>query len=162
MKIPDHVIDGALDAANKKLLEVSKRISKELGAQMTIDNLTFGEIKQLVSIFNGEQQEKEPVSSLNKMIGQKVIIRTYSAGVWFGTLSEKAGNEVILTNARRMWLWKAKQSISLSAVAIHGIDEGASKIVAPVASVWLEAIEIIPCEAVAVKSLEGAEHVKAS
>lgn len=129
---------------------------------MTIDNLTFGEIKQLVSMFNGAQQAPQPDGGLNTMIGAKVIIRTYSAGVWFGTLSEKAGNEVILTNARRMWLWKAKQSISLSAVAIHGIDEGASKIVAPVASVWLEAIEIIPCEAVAVKSLEGAEHVKAS
>lgn len=129
---------------------------------MTIDNLTFGEIKQLVSMFNWAQQAQGPQSGLNKMIGQKVIIRTYSAGVWFGTLSEKAGNEVILTDARRMWFWKAKQSISLSAVAIHGIDEGASKIVEPVASVWLEAIEIIPCEAAAVKSLEGAAHVEAS
>lgn len=129
---------------------------------MTIDNLTFGEIKQLVSMFNGSQQAQGPQSGLNKMIGEKVIIRTHSAGVWFGTLSEKAGNEVILTDARRMWLWKAKQSISLSAVAVHGIDEGASKIVEPVASVWLEAIEIIPCSESAIESLEGAAHVKAS
>ena len=34
-------------------------------------------------------------------IGQEVIIRTYSAGVWFGRLKEKSGNEVILTEARR-------------------------------------------------------------
>lgn len=127
---------------------------------MTIDNLTLGEIKKLVSMFG--QQQTQNSASLDSMIGRKVIIRTYSAGVWFGTLSEKAGNEVILTDARRMWFWKAKQSISLSAVAIHGIDEGASKIVEPVASVWLEAIEIIPCEDVAIKSLEGAAHVKAS
>lgn len=127
---------------------------------MTIDNLTLGEIKKLVSMFG--QQQTQNSASLDSMIGRKVIIRTYSAGVWFGTLSEKAGNEVILTDARRMWFWKAKQSISLSAVAIHGIDEGASKIVEPVASVWLEAIEIIPCEEVAIKSLEGAAHVKAS
>lgn len=42
-------------------------------------------------------------------IGQEVIIRTYSAGVWFGRLKEKAGNEVILTEARRMWRWWAKK-----------------------------------------------------
>ena len=129
---------------------------------MTIDNLTFGEIKELLSMFGQQQQGTAQQPTLNGMIGQKVIIRTYSAGVWFGTLSEKAGNEVILKDARRMWRWKASQSISLSAVAIHGIDEGASKIVEPVASVWLEAIEIIPCEEVAIKSLEGAAHVKAS
>ena len=35
-------------------------------------------------------------------IGQEVIIRTYSAGVWFGRLKEKAGNEVILTEARQI------------------------------------------------------------
>lgn len=130
---------------------------------MTIDNLTLGEIKQLVAMFSGEQrQTQEHIGSLNKMIGQKVIIRTYSAGVWFGVLSEKNGNEVILTNARRMWFWKAKESISLSAVAVHGIDQGQSKIVEPVTSVWLEAIEIIPCSKAAIESLEGALHVKAS
>ena len=129
---------------------------------MTIDNLTLSEIKGLLSMFGQQQQGTAQQPTLNGMLGQKVIIRTNSAGVWFGTLSDKAGNEVILTDARRMWFWKAKQSISLSAVAIHGIDEGASKIVEPVASVWLEAIEIIPCEAAAVKSLEGAAHVEAS
>ena len=38
----------------------------------------------------------------NFAIDQEVIIRTYSAGVWFGVLKQKAGNEVILTKARRM------------------------------------------------------------
>ena len=127
---------------------------------MTIDNLTLGEIKELVSMFGHQTAQGTP--SLNGMIGQKVIIRTNSAGVWFGTLSEKAGNEVILKDARRMWLWKAKQSISLSAVSVHGVDESESKIVEPVASVWLEAIEIIPCEEVAIASIEGAPNVKSS
>ena len=60
-----------------------------------------------------------------------------------------------------MWSWKAQQSISLSAVAIHGIDRGESKIVAPVPSVWLEAIEIIPCSAAAIDSISGADCVEA-
>lgn len=129
---------------------------------MTIDNLTFGEIKGLLSMFGQQQQGTAQQPTLNGMLGQKVIIRTNSAGVWFGTLSDKAGNEVILNDARRMWYWKAAKSISLSAVAIHGIDKNASKIVEAVPSVWLEAIEIIPCSEDALKSIQGAPDVKAS
>lgn len=99
--------------------------------------------------------------SIKTMIGKKVIVRTYSAGVWFGTLTEKDGNEVILGGARRMWRWWAAESISLSAVSIHGINQAKSKIVQGVESVWLEAIEIIPCTDVAIGSLEGAENVEA-
>lgn len=98
---------------------------------------------------------------LNKMIGEKVIIRTYSAGAWFGLLCEKDGNEVILANGRRMWKWWAKESISLSAVALYGIKQDKSKIVEPVDSVWLEAIEIIHCSKVAIVDLEGAPNVQA-
>lgn len=100
--------------------------------------------------------------TLKTMIGQKVIVRTYSAGVWFGTLSEKDGTEVILTDARRMWYWHAAESISLSACALYGINRNKSKIVAPVPSVWLDAIEIIPTSNAASTSIEGAAHVKAS
>ncbi len=99
--------------------------------------------------------------TLNTMIGQKVIIRTYSAGVWFGTLDEKDGNEVILKNARRMWRWWAAESISLSAVALYGIKQDNSKIIEAVSSVWLEAIEIIPCSDTSIISLETAPHAEA-
>jgi ferredoxin-fold anticodon binding domain-containing protein len=101
-------------------------------------------------------------STLTGMIGKKVIVRTYSAGVWFGTLTEKSGNEVILSGARRLWRWWAAESISLSAVAIHGINQEKSKIVQAVDSVWLDAIEIIPCSDVAIASLEAAKNVSAS
>lgn len=124
---------------------------------MNINDLTIGQAKELASLFaNNNTQE-----TLNTMIGKKVIIRTYSAGVWFGELAEKARNEVILKNARRMWRWWAKESISLSACAIYGIKHDQSKIVSPVESVWLEAIEIIPCTDAAIKSLEDAPHVSA-
>ena len=99
---------------------------------MTIDNLTLGEIKQIISMF-GQQTEKAS-SGLNNMVGRKVIIRTYSAGVWFGRLAEKSGNEVILEDARRLWYWKAAESISLSSVAIYGVDRGVSKIVEAVST----------------------------
>lgn len=95
------------------------------------------------------------------MIGKKVIIRTYSAGVWFGELEQKSGNEVILKDARRMWKWWAKEGISLSACALYGVKHDGSKIIEAVDSVWLEAIEIIPCTDTAIQSLEGAPYVKA-
>ena len=94
-------------------------------------------------------------------IGECVIIRTYAAGVWFGKLSKKAGKEVILTEARRMWYWHCKESISLSGVVVYGIDREKSKIAAPVDQVWLEAIEIIPIKGEAMESIKGAEIVKA-
>lgn len=95
-------------------------------------------------------------------IGKEVIIRTYSAGVWFGVLLQKAGNEVILTKARRMYTWWAKESISLSGVARHGIKQENSKICGELDSVWLEAIEIIPVTGNAAESISTAPEVAQS
>lgn len=124
-----------------------------------IDSLTLGQIKEISSLVNGENKPYD--SGLTMMIGKKVIIRTYSAGVWFGTLYQKDRNEVILYNARRMWTWWAKEGISLSAVAVNGIKQKDSKIAEQVGSVWLEAIEIIPCTDVAIKSIEESPNAKA-
>ena len=96
------------------------------------------------------------------VIGKEVIIRTYSAGVWFGVLKQKAGNEVILAKARRMCKWLAKESISLSGVARHGIKQDDSKICGELDSVWLEAIEIIPVTGNAAESIRTAPEVAQS
>ena len=95
-------------------------------------------------------------------IDKEVIIRTYSAGVWFGVLKQKAGNEVILTKARRMYKWWAKESISLSGVARHGIKQEDSKICGEVDSVWLDAIEIIPVTGNAAESIRTVPEVAQS
>ncbi len=123
---------------------------------MNIDDLV-----KLASLLQDNNNKSKEEKTLNTMIGQKVIVRCFSAGNWFGVLSEKSGNEVILKDARRMYKWWAKESISLSAVALYGVKQDKSKIAAPVKWVWLEAIEIIPCSDVAIKSLEEAPHVEA-
>lgn len=99
--------------------------------------------------------------TLKSMMGKDVIVRTYSAGVWFGTLSEKDGNEVILTNARRLYWWHAAESITLSAVAKYGLNHKESTIAIPIESVWLEAIEILPCTDIAIASIKEAPDAKA-
>lgn len=125
---------------------------------MNLDDLTIGQVKQISAMLNN----KTELNGLNDyLMGEYVIIRTYSAGVWFGLLSEKSGNEVILKNARRMWSWKAAKSISLSGIALYGINDSGSKIVTAIESVWLEAIEILKCTEVAISSLKGAKDVEA-
>ena len=118
-----------------------------------------------------EEAEEEPLPPVtvteakginDYAIGKEVIIRTYSAGVWFGVLKQKAGNEVILTKARRMYKWWAKESISLSGVARHGIKQDDSKICGELESVWLEAIEIIPVTGNAAESIRTAHEVAQS
>ena len=117
--------------------------------------VTLKEIAELLAMKNTAAE-----SGLNSFIGQEVIIRTYSAGVWFGRLKEKSGNEVILTEARRMWRWWAKESISLSGVALHGIKQENSRIAGAVDSVWLQAIEIIPISGTAAESIRTAQETK--
>ena len=118
---------------------------------MSIDNLTLGEAKSLVNLFNFSDSKKD---SLNSMIGKFVIIRTYSAGVHFGELSEKAGSEVILKNARRLYYWKTNGGISLSEVAKTGLHDD-SKVCSTLDGIWLDAIEIIPCSLDAIASIQS-------
>ncbi len=74
--------------------------------------------------------------------GDKVLIRTYSAGVHFGTLTQREGQEVHLSNARRLWSWSG--ALSLSEVASKGIDLKNSKVSVPIEEIVLtQAVEII-------------------
>lgn len=126
---------------------------------MDINDLTIGQAKELASLFGGKQTDAKGLNQY--AIGEKVIVRTYSAGVWFGVLSEKSANEVILKKARRLWRWWAAESISLSAVAVFGIKQDKSQIAPELEQIWLEAIEIIPTTDVAAKSIESEKNAKA-
>lgn len=87
------------------------------------------------------------------LIGQKVIVRTYSAGVHIGTLTAKAGKEARLSDAHRAWYWKG--AFTLSEVATKGVSNG-SKIGVAVPTIELtEAIEIIPINDAAFATLEA-------
>ena len=87
------------------------------------------------------------------MIGKTCIVRTHSAGVFLGTVKERSGKEVLLTDARRIWYWDG--AASLSQLANEGTSKpGNCKFPAPVAEVLLtEAIEIIPATEAAIASI---------
>lgn len=89
------------------------------------------------------------------MIGKQVIVRTYSAGVFYGTLVSREGKESLLKNARRLWYWKG--AASLSQLAQSGTaSPNECKFPEPVDEILLtETIEILNVSEQAQKSIEG-------
>lgn len=77
------------------------------------------------------------------MIGRYCMVRTYSAGVFAGTVQSRDGEEIVLTDARRIWYWKG--AASLSQLATDGTSQPTQcKFPAPVTEVLLRGvIEII-------------------
>lgn len=97
---------------------------------------------------NGVRYRKEAETDDNY-----VIVRTYSAGVFAGTLIRREGKEVELSNARRIWQWSG--AASLSQLAMEGTkNPSGCKFPQEVSSIILpETIEIIPCTTMARRSI---------
>lgn len=90
---------------------------------------------------------------MSKMIGEKVIIRANKAGVFFGTLIEKSGSDVILGDCRRLWYWDGAASISQLAVDGTKAPQNC-KFTCSVSVIGvLDIIEIIPCTKKAINSI---------
>ena len=53
--------------------------------------------------------------------GKYFIVRTYSAGVFAGNIISRKGQEVVMSNARRIWYWKG--AASLSQLATDGTSD---------------------------------------
>jgi len=112
------------------------------------------------SIYNGKSFTFDSIDAIPDYINRYSIIRTYSAGVWFGKITQRINNKIKVENARRMYKWKTVKSISLSGCAIYGIVHKESVIIEPVESVWIEDIEIIKCSDDAIRSIQTAPSVQ--
>lgn len=82
-----------------------------------------------------------------------VIVRTQSAGVFAGFLKSRNGQEVVLTQARRLWYWDG--AASLSQLSADGVSKPENcKFPCEVEQVeLLQAIEILPCTEKAKESI---------
>lgn len=93
------------------------------------------------------------------------IVRTEKAGVFFGKILKKentpAGNEVTMTEARRLWRWRG--AATLSQLSIDGVSNpGGCKFPAPVDEIVVtNAKEIITCTDKAVESIKSVPVWKA-
>lgn len=91
---------------------------------------------------------------------QFYIVRADRAGVFFGRIKERIGNEVTMTDVRRLWYWEG--ACSLSQMAVEGVKEPRAckfTIVVPEMTI-LGVIEIIPASEAAVKSIEAVKTWK--
>jgi hypothetical protein len=91
----------------------------------------------------------------------RYIVRTYSAGVFFGEIKHRDGKEVLMTNARRLWYWDG--AASLSQLSQEGTRKPETcKFPCAVSGVTLtEVIEIIECSPKAEASIDGVPIWKA-
>lgn len=96
----------------------------------------------------------EPVPT-TQQTERYVIVRTHSAGAFAGVFESRAGREVVLRDARRLWYWSG--AASLSQLATAGTSKPQScKFPALVARVeLLEAIEILDVSPEARQSIEA-------
>lgn len=83
------------------------------------------------------------------------IVRTYSAGVFAGYIKTRKGQEVVMTNARRIWYWSG--AASLSQLAMEGTkDPSNCKFPQEVDQVeLLQVVEILDVTSEAEKSIRS-------
>ena len=88
-------------------------------------------------------------------VGKYCIARCGGAGVHAGTIVQVDGDQVVLSNSRRLWSWKAKSGVALSGLAQHGLAEGKIDTTNPEIALrdW---VELIPCSDIARDSIENA------
>lgn len=121
---------------------------------MNLDNLTFGELKQIAAMFSGSTTAPRAPSP---MIGQYCIARCYAAGVHAGIVEAVDGETVVLKESRRLWAWKAADGVALSGVAQNGLAKTGNKIDSVNPAILLNGVcELIPCSTKARESINGA------
>ena len=121
---------------------------------MNLDQLTYGELKQIAAIVGAAAHPQAPqAKAAHPFVGMYVIARCYAAGVHAGTVVSADGENAILKDSRRLWSWKAKDGVALSGVAQNGLkSEG--KVDTPNPLISLTGIcELIPCSATAQQSI---------
>lgn len=118
-----------------------------------IQDLTLRQINKIKKLTSSNECD----DICSSWIGRDVIVRTYSAGVHFGVLRKKIGNEVILENSRRIWSWT--NAFTLSKIAEDGLGND-SKLSVSIPEIKLTEIEIIPCSEKSTKILKEIKEYK--
>ena len=95
-----------------------------------------------------------------KNLGKKVIVRADRAGVFFGTLTEKDGSEVVLTSVRKLFYWNGAAAIEQ--IAVDGVNkQNDCKFTVVVEEITISnVIQIIPCTEKAITNIENVKEWK--
>lgn len=71
-----------------------------------IDDLTFGELKQIAAMFNERKVEQPP--TLHPAIGKNVLAILPSGFIYFGILTQYSSGDYGLENASNLRYWKTR------------------------------------------------------
>ena len=124
---------------------------------MNIDDLTVAQCKEILAMFPSQNSGNSD-GLISKHVGKFVIVRTYASGVFFAKLEKHAGRMAELSYSRRLWSFKAAEGISLSAVALNGVDPKKSRFPAAIPEqTVLDCLEFIPVSEACRKSIEATE-----
>jgi hypothetical protein len=94
-------------------------------------------------------------TNADQWIGKYVIVRCREAGVHAGILTSRDARQCELSQSRRLWRWRVagNKGVTLSDVAVHGLDQKDTKLSAAVDILLTENCEIIAC------TKEAAENI---
>lgn len=97
---------------------------------------------------------------MKNLIGKKVIVRADRAGVFYGTLTEKDGSEVTLTNARKLYYWDGAAAVEQ--LALEGVKnpKGCQFTVVNSEVTVMGVIQINPCTESASINIENVPEWK--
>ena len=91
-----------------------------------------------------------------------VIVRADKAGVFFGQLVKKEGNEVTLNNCRKLYYWR--NACAVEQLALDGVLESTKnecKFTVTVNNAVINNyIQIIPCSEKAIQSIKSVQEWK--
>lgn len=129
---------------------------------MELHNVTLNDVIEAVSQqrdISGAHQS----DTFTPHIGRRCIVRTYASGVFCGIVVAQSGRQVELRESRRMWRWQAAESISLSSVAVNGVDPSKCRFPETVeAMTVLDALEIIPATPTALATIDACKVAEQS
>ena len=104
------------------------------------------------------------MKAIENLIGKKVIVRSYGAGVFFGTLNEAdvQGDKLMvgLLNGRKLYHWDG--ACAVQEIADKGTlkAENCKFTVSVDSQVISSVLEIIPCTEIAIKVIERVKEWK--
>lgn len=94
---------------------------------------------------------------MEKFINQKCVFRGDRSGVFFGTLLEQEGEQVLIGNCRRLWYWEGANSLTDIANIGTTCPKNCKFTIATESMMITDCIEVLPCTEQAIKVLEGVE-----
>lgn len=84
--------------------------------------------------------------------GKKVLIRSYDAGIYFGTLEDMEEDTVRMSNVRNIWHWTG--ALCLSQISNDGIT--GDKVSSTVSSMVITSVyQVMPLSEKAISNLEN-------